>query len=239
MTSLVALNSDAHRNLMIDIQDQVDVAKKHNLLPVFMVEFVPSAAQCPVVFAKNHETGQIRPVIMTGFKPDENLFCDGDKWLGRYLPASLRPSPLIAMPDKNNEEKLVICVDEKSPMVSTEKGERIFDDEGNQTEFLKAQTQLAAEMRAHGLQTLELVETLVEFELLKTNPISVTPTNAPPFNVTGLYFVDEKALGELSPEKLAELRDKGYLRAIYASLMSLHRLDDLMRRRTDQETEAA
>jgi hypothetical protein len=239
MTSLVALNSDAHRNLTVEVKDQVDMAQGHNLLPIFMAEFGPCSSECPVVFAKNGETGQIRPVIMTGFKPDENLLCEDGKWLGRYLPASLRPSALIAMPDKNNSEKLVICVDEESSLVNTEQGERLFDDEGKQTEFLQNQSKLAAEVRAHGLQMLEFVETLTELSLLKSNPISVTPPNGQPFNVTGLYFVDEAALGELSAEKLAELRDKGYLRAIYASLVSLHRLDDLMQRRANRGTQDA
>ncbi|GGZ98035.1 hypothetical protein GCM10008090_02970 [Arenicella chitinivorans] len=239
MTSLVALNSDAHRNLKVEVKDQVALAEGHNLLPIFMAEFGPCSSECPVVFAKNNETGQIRPVIMTGFTPDENLLCENGKWLGRYLPGSLRPSALVAMPDKNNSEKLVICVDEDSKLVNTDLGERLFDDEGNQTEFLQHQSKLAAEVRAHGMQMLDFIDTLTELSLLKSNPISITPPSGQPFNVTGLYFVDEVALGELPAEKLAELRDKGYLRAIYASLVSLHRLDDLMQRRAKRSAQEA
>jgi hypothetical protein len=61
--------------------------------------------------------------------------------------------------------------------------------------------------------------------------MQAVPNEGTPLAMTGMYRVAEQKLGELAPEKLKELTQKGILVRVYAHLISLSNFGRLLDRR--------
>ncbi len=228
MSQFTPLNFSSHGSLKV-LADQFSASLgEHHMIPLHAGEFLLAAADYPIVFAKDGETGQIRAVALVGLKPQQNLFFNGTDWGGAYAPMSSRPAPLVALAKSDQSDELVICIQEGSEYLSEQEGEALFTDSGEQTEFLQAQTQIAAEARLHAEQTDSFISKLLALKLIEANPITVSPAQQASYELTGLYVLSEQRLSELDNEGFLELRDKGYLPAIYAAIASQYRLNNLL-----------
>lgn len=236
MTSIVPLNNIAHRHLKMKQEVSYQQTQEKHMMSVFVGEFVLACAEYPLVFVKAEETGQMQPVIMTGLKPKQNLFySEPNEWLGNYVPASTRAFPILVLQNNEADSDVLVCVDENSNLIGESDGSRLFDDEGEQSEFLKAQIETATDLHHYARQTRLFIEKLNELALIKSAPISVKPEGEQAYNLHGLHVIDEQRLSELDEKQFLELRSLDYLPAIYASLSSLYRLDHLVKRQAAQQ----
>jgi hypothetical protein len=55
-------------------------------------------------------------------------------------------------------------------------------------------------------------------------------------NINGCYVINEERLNGLSMERFAELRDKRYLPAVYAHLLSLAQIERLMTLKDERQS---
>ena len=228
MASLAALNYDVHQSLRVKANHPCPAAEGQHLIPLFVGEYVLAGGDFPVVFVKDEETGKMRSAAMSGLKLEQNLFFTETEWLGKYVPISARPSAIVLVPSPEDETRLVICVNEDSPLLNKEDGQALFNDDGEQSDYLKHQIELAREARGQVALTEAFIQKLLDLNLLKSNPITVQPTGEKPYELSGLYIVDEQALNELSDEVFQELRKSGFLPPIYAALSSMFRLESLL-----------
>ena len=74
---------------------------------------------------------------------------------------------------------------------------------------------------------------LAELDLLAERSLNIDMDDQK-INLTGIYFIDEKKLGELSDEKFLDLKKRGFLPVIYAHLMSLNQMRRLGRYRSSR-----
>jgi len=81
---------------------------------------------------------------------------------------------------------------------------------------------MLAEKFTEKLQSLEL--------LVPANLAINTPNGANRFE--GAYLIDENRLGKLSDEEFISLREHGFLAAIYAQLISLIQINNLIAKKT-------
>ena len=228
MNKLIPLNPSVHQSIKVTGAEFHPSVRDHHLLPLYAGEFVLAAAHYPVVFAKDGETGRIHCAALVGLRPQENLFYCGDDWGRAYAPISARPAPLVAVPKSADDDELIICIQQGSEYLSEETGEALFTANGEQTEFLKEQIKLAAEVRLQAEQTELIVAKLLELKLIEASPISVNPAGQQGYELTGLYALSEARLAELENDVFLELRDKDYLPAVYAAIASQYRLNDLL-----------
>lgn len=236
MTSLVPLNNIAHRHLKMNLEVDYQVTQEKHMMSVFVSEFVLACAEYPLVFVKAEETSQMQSVILTGLKPKQNLFySEKQGWLGKYVPASTRSFPLLVLQNNESESEMLVCIDQNSDRISETVGEALFETNGEQSDFLKTQIETATDLRRHAQQTQLFIEKLNELELIKSHPLSVRPKGEEAYNLLGLYVIDDQRLSKLDEKQFLELRELGYLSAIYASLSSLYRLDHLVQRQASFE----
>jgi hypothetical protein len=228
MTSVAALNFEAHKQLRVKTSHPSPASEGQHLIPVLVGEYVLAGADFPIVFVKNEDSGKMHSTAMTGIKLQQNLFFTKTDWLAKYVPVSVRPSPIALVPSREDENQLVICVIEDSPFLNNEEGEVLFNDDGEQSDYLKQQTELAREARGQVALTDAFIQKLLDLELLKSNPIKVQPQGEKPYELAGLHVIDEKALNELPDEEFQALRKSGFLPPIYAILSSMYRLDNLL-----------
>ncbi|WP_193161355.1 SapC family protein [Microbulbifer hainanensis] len=223
---VVPLRSDVHGKLKVRELGSFEHVKSSHMVPVTAHEFSRLGAEYPIVFVKNSETGQFQSVALFGLKVGENLFVDGDKWKGVFVPGSIRNHPFMLAPAGENQEQLMVALVENSPLVGEEEGNALFTDEGEETDYLKAKKENLVNFLESDRLTKAFVEVLVEKELLTEQSVTVN-AGEERINLNGLYIVDEKKLNELSEEDFADFRKRGFLPPLFAQLGSLHQFSKL------------
>ncbi|MBY0420538.1 MAG: SapC family protein [Pararheinheimera sp.] len=227
------LSREKHAHLKIRKHKVFAHAAKQHIVPVIVQEFTRVGAELPIVFVKNGDTGEFESVALLAFRAGENLMVlDGD-WQGSYAPVALRHYPLALTQDTQQPERLLVGLAEFSERVNELEGVALFNEDGSDSDFLKAMTESMAEFFQHTLTTRSFTKLLAEFNLLVSQTLTVNLQDKPT-EIQGIYVIHEEKLKELAHEHFISLRQKGLLPAIYAHLMSLHQIQSLCVRNNKQ-----
>ncbi|HEY9193229.1 MAG TPA: SapC family protein [Methyloversatilis sp.] len=227
--SVVVLNRDTHRELRLKPQDNLRFAASTNCVPLALVEFGDVAREYPIVFAKL--PGGLVPVALLGLRDAENLYLDADgKWDARYVPAFVRRYPFVAVQDNNAPDKLLVCMDEQFPGFNTEEGERLFDEAGAETAFLKNALAFVQGYQNEAQRTAEFCREVEQLGLLNEMSAMAELNDGRKFRLDGLWVIDEAKLQALSAAAAVDLFRRGWLGLVYAQLLSLGHLRVLLDR---------
>lgn len=233
---MTPLNNKQHANLKIQQSNDVSRFKKQHLIPITVQDFIPLSTEFPVVFVKNEETGQFTSVAMMGIRSGINLYCQDVNWSCAVAPIGFHNAPLSLVKTSENSDEVIVCFDEKSSLISTDKGEALFDEEGQQTGFLNRKTQALLNVAEFTEQTQAIINILAQKKLLTSKQLNVKLTSEQePVLISGIYLIDEKALNALSTEEFEDFRTKGLLPLIYAHLASLHQITRLTMKQNEFE----
>lgn len=232
---IVPLLKEQHKHLRISFNKPYSHVVHEHLLPVVLHEFPQVAAEHPIVFVKNTETGSFQSVALVGLEPGSNLFCKEDQWRANYIPQVVRNYPLMLTPDPSNETQLLVGVDQASERVSSVEGEALFTEQGEESEFLQQRKQQLGDFFDRSRMTKEIVAIFTELELLQPQQLTLH-VNGKPSEINGLYLIDEQKLNALPVDTFIEFRDKGFLTAIYAHLISIQQIQRLTRWQSDFES---
>jgi hypothetical protein len=196
-----------------------------NAIPLLIDEFPMAAAYYPIVFAAG--TAPV-PAAVVGLKNDSNLFLDREgRWLnGAYLPAYVRRYPFILMDDPE-QKQFVLCVDEKSDMLS-EQGEYALFENDQPSEFTKSAMEFCAALRQQGDATDEFVAALKEHNLLVPNDAQIDLRDGSRLQLSGFLVIDPQKFDAMPDSIILQWRKKGWLGLVYAQLLSSHRWQNLV-----------
>jgi hypothetical protein len=111
-------------------------------------------------------------------------------------------------------------------MVNTETGHPLFNEDGSESDFLKARVEIMREFFQQSQTTRVFNKALADMDLLVPQTLTIK-LEGKPREITGIYIVDEKKLNSLSDEQLLDLNKRGMMPAIYAHLMSLQQVQRL------------
>src|SRR5690606_3625046 len=108
-------------------------------------------------------------------------------------------------------------------------GEALFvADKGS--DYLQQRARSAITL-AHGSGlTQQFINRLLALELLVARTLTLTPKAAEPYELTGMYGIDEQRLAQLTAEQWLSLRANNDLLAVHAVLMSMAQLPLLVAR---------
>ena len=194
-------------------------------IPLAAEEFAAASRSLPVVFAAQ---APHMPVAVTSLATSGNGFVNADgTWRsGTYVPAYLRRYPFFLVRMAPGSEELVLCIDPEAPQLSETEGEPFFTADGKATPVVQRALEFAKAVEDAARRTELMIQGLNELEMLKPAVVQFDRAGAP-FRIDGFHAVDRPTLMALPPEKLAELRDKGWLEAIIAQLISLQGLGEM------------
>ena len=227
MTSAIrTLSYENHNQIKIKQSNDYQHAKEQQVVPLIVHEFARASAEMPIVFVKNAETGEFQSVALLGLSPNENLFYSEQNWLSNYLPALISHHPFALMPTQNDENQLQMVIKEDSHLVSKTEGDALFDEEGNETDYLEKRKNAIGQYFENSRITHAFTKQLSDKSLLSQQNLSLE-LNGEKIAINGVYLVDEKALNSLPDDAFLELRKKGFLAPIYDHLGSLHQLTRL------------
>jgi hypothetical protein len=231
-------------------QDIVPLTKKHRVvlpegrklplvfrnltaLPLSYTEFGAACRDYPIAFVSADNGRTFVAMAVLGLQNQQNLFVTDDGLWDEhvYLPAYVRRYPFcmtrVTVDGKEQAERIA-CVEKRA---ITEKGAALFDDSGEPLPLWEEHKKLLFEYENDLARSEELCRTLAALDLLETFTVQAVPHGGEPISMTGLYRVAEPKLGELAPEKLKELTQKGILSRLYAHLISLNNFGRLLDRR--------
>ena len=212
-----------------------------NALFITAVEFTHVCREYPIVFveAGKGPDGQrdVAPMAVLGLRQGENLMLRADgSWAARYTPALLRSYPLGLA--RVGDDRYAVCVDAKADALSSEEGERLFDDAGEATPFLEEQRRFVEELEREAERTRLLGRRLLELGLLRSMRFDATLPDGQKITVDGILAIDEEKLAALPDATVVELHRNRALAVIHAQQLSLDLMRALVEKRIAQSATA-
>ena len=234
MAKLKALNSTDHAKLKVGRDSGIIYAQNSHMLPLRVTEVAQATVDFPVMMSRM-SNGATSLSALTSFEPQKNLFVQDGRWISSFTPTAMKTYPLFLMKDEKGGAEPILGIDDESEALSEEDGEALFDKKARlslHTKQLKAQLIEDSKNMVH---TFQFFETLTEFDLIRSVDLAVNYADSRLNRIRGLSMIHEDNLQKLSPERLSELRDRGYLPPIYAMLFSVFQLNALIRKNNQSE----
>lgn len=222
------LSAERHRDWSVRMTGHFGFAAEINSVPLLAAEFMAAAAELPIIFAG--EGDGVVPAVLLGFAPDENLMVDGaGQWRDAYVPAFLRRYPFV-FSESEDRRTLTLCIDEEYEGLNTEgRGERLFDTEGNRTQFLEGALGFASQYQAQFNRTRSFCERLVRLNLLKPAQARRSTADGDAVTVGGFSTVDRERLKSIADADLRAMFDTDELELVFLHLHSLGNVQKLAR----------
>ena len=239
----VPLNRIDHRELRLNGVPNLKFAMKAHSVPLTGTEFAIAARDMLIMFAGN-DAKDVSPIALLGLRQDENLYIDADgQWSpNTYVPAFIRRYPFVLAekPDSRPDEELTIFLDEDYAGFNKTEGERLFNDDGSDTEMLTKAVSFLGEFQQNIGRTRWFIEQLNRHDLLIPRNIRLTrgtpdSPDSRSINLNGLFVVNEEKLRTLDEKTAYEFTKEGVFGWIYAHLLSLSNIDRLARRLEQRE----
>ena len=228
MTELAAINPERHAKKVWKHVTDYAFAAADTVISLAGVELSKAAPVMPTGFMKVEAGYQL--VAITSLQPGTNLYVAPDgKWLGHYIPATLRGYP-FQLAQQEGAGEFILCINESSGLVveGVDDGNAFFDDQDQPTQGIKDILNFLIKIKASRDVTEGAVNALADAGLITPWQINLKQGEKV-VPVKGLYSVDEAALNKLDDEDFLAVRKAGGLAIAYAQLFSMNQLTVLER----------
>lgn len=243
----VPLNRNDHKDLRLKPIPNMKFALQAHSVPLTGVEFGLAARDMPIVFAGN-DISDAGPVALLGLRQNENLFVDANgQWAPNiYIPAFVRRYPFVLAekPAGQEGDDFAVFLDEGYEGFNATEGDRLFNEDGSDSEMLARAVGFLGEFQQHVARTRWFMDQLRQHGLLETRNISMRRDSPDGhggniINLNGLFVVNEEKLRQLDEKTAQEFLREGILGWIYAHLISMNNLDRLGMRLGERENNEA
>lgn len=233
----VPLNRTAHKDLRLKGLPSVKFAANAHSVPLTGVEFPAVARDLPILFAGT-SVEDAGPMALLGLRQNENLLVDANgQWEpNTYVPAFVRRYPFVLAekPEGAEGDDFTVFLDEAYEGFGDTEGERLFLEDGSDSEMLTKAVGFLGEFQQHIARTRWFMEQLRKHDLLEPRNIRLEKDgNA--INLNGLFVVNEEKLRQLDEKTAYEFAKEGVFGWIYAHLLSLPNIDRLAMRLSQRE----
>ncbi len=213
------VNARDHRDVSIKTSNDFSFARDVNSVPLMAVEFELASSEYAIVFSG--ESSAVMPAALLGIRDNENLYVDEHGvWNAKYVPAFVRRYPFVF--SSADGATFTLCLDEEFHGVNRRGlGERLFDAEGQRTQYLQSVLNFLQAYQAQFEATRAFTARLVELDLLEAMQAQFTLRSGQKITLGGFTAVSRTRLRALSGDALARLAANGDLDLIYAHLHSL------------------
>lgn len=222
------ITRDKHGELYLKAGKDFVFAKEVNSVPLMAAEFPAAASDLPIVFTDTDDG--VLPVAVLGIERDVNLMVDDDnRWQGEYVPAFFRRYPFVFASSEDGKT-FTLCIDEDYEGINSEgRGERLFDADGEQTQYLSRVLSFLQDYQAHFQRTRTFCRRLVELDLLEAVEAQVRLPEGGRRTLTGFKSINRQKLKELSAEQLQTLMGNDELELMHIHLQSMRNFNRLAR----------
>lgn len=233
----VPLNRTDHKDLRIKPIPNLKFAGAVHSVPLTGVEFPAAARDLPILFG-GVTVADAGPMVLLGLRQNENLYVnDAGQWEANvYIPAFVRRYPFVLAekPPGAEGDDFTVFLDEAYEGFGTVEGDRLFKEDGSDTELLTNAVKFLGEFQQHIARTQWFMEQLRKHDLLEPRNIRLE-RGGNSINLNGLFVVNEDKLRQLDEKTTHEFLREGVLGWIYAHLLSLNNIDRVSLRLSQRE----
>lgn len=228
-SNAVPVSQQKHGDTSLKAGDSYAFAKEVNSVPLTAVEFSAAAAHYPIVFAGNDDV--VMPSVILGVRENENLYVDDDgHWTEGYVPAFVRRYPFVFSTDDSGKQ-FILHIDESFEGVNTAgKGERLFDSDGEQTQYLKNVLNFLQEYQAHFRRTQVFCERLKTLGLLQPMQAQFNLADGEKRSLSGFQVIDREKFKKLDGDTVAQMFANDELECAYLHLHSMRHFNNMVGR---------
>ena len=225
----VPVSSEAHKGWSVKAENDFSFAREVNSVPVLAAEFSASALEYTIIFAGDGDV--VFPSVILGMKEGHNAHVNADgSWNGRYVPAFFRRYPFVFAASEN-EGTFTLCIDEEYEGLNKKgKGERLFDVDGNRTQYLENVLAFSTEYQAQFTRTQAFAKRLQNLDLLEPAQAQFSLAGGERTQLSGFKTINREKLRNLPAETLAEMAKTDELELCYLHLQSLNNLTPMTQR---------
>ena len=228
-SKITLVDSIRHKDLRVNNKNYNTPQNQVNMSVVMPGELSSLVHEYPVFITKSSETGQFQLSAILGLEKGENLYLQGNSWRAKHLPLDVLRRPFIVhLPEGELSEGAKLALDMNSTSINSTDGELLFDEQGEPTDYLKRIQQTFAQLMAGSKQTRELLKTANELNLLEPISLNIDLVEKGTMKLNSLYTFNQKAITELTGNKLKICHQNGLLQVCHLVLCSAIHLDKLI-----------
>lgn len=236
MANHALVNPIDHKDIKINTERSEKFGDNLWYALTFPSEFRSAQAHYPIFFSKSPSTGKFMSVALFGFQEHENLFLQNDEWQAAYIPVSVLRQPFLIANQSVTENGVeqsqrMLSIDLDHPRVSTTAGEPLFLPFGGNSDFLEKTSSMLEALHIGATDGQKFTEKLVALELLEPFTLDVTLDDGNQHQMIGFYTINEDKLDALDINQLQELKQQGYLQAIYMAIASQSNIRSLLEKK--------
>lgn len=230
----VPITQKRHGDWAVVTAKEYSFARHVNSVPLVAAEFSSAAAEYPIVFTGSEEA--IMPVVILGVREGMNLYLsETGEWQAKYIPAFVRRYPFV-FSSADEGATFTLCIDEEFAGCNQEgRGERLFDSEGERTQYLQSVLGFLSEYQAQYQLTQAFCKKLNEQDLLEPMQAQFTWGTGEQISLTGFMAVSRERLKRLPGDKLSELARTNELELMYTHLQSMTNFSPIVERAASKE----
>lgn len=231
----VPLNREDHKDLRLKALPSIHFAAKAHSVPLTGAEFGMAARDLLILFAGT-SPADCGPMALLGLRENENLFVDADgRWVpNAYVPAFVRRYPFVLAekPEGKDGDDFTVFLDEGFEGFNKVEGERLFKEDGTDSELLTNAVNFLGEFQQNVARTKKFMGYLVKHDLLEPRNVQLQQPGegGKSINLNGFFVVNEDKLRALDAATTHELLQEGVLGWAYAHLLSMLNIDRLAAR---------
>ena len=233
--------SEKHAKWSLNVENHEFISHM-NSSPLLATEIPFAATEFPVIFSATAVEGEYMPLAVMGLKDNQNLLLNEKGVLAtRYVPAFIRRYPFVLGSDKGSDV-MAVCIDEDTNFFSKDgaNGNRLFQDDGSHTDFLKDVIEFLKDYQHRADLTRNFTKKLHELDLLEPMSANISFKSKENVNINlgGFFAVKREKLKTISDAEALDLFKKDGLELIYAHIQSLsnfNRLIDAMSSKLENE----
>lgn len=218
--SVSPINAGSHGDVSIKPATNLEFSRGINSIPIVAAEFPSAAQDMAIVFTG----GDDAIVALTGVKPNENVYLDNDgKWTGRYVPAFLRRYPFIFA--RSEADTMTMCLDEAYSGINRDgRGERLFDADGNRTQYLENMLGFITQYQRQHIVTQAFCKRLAALDLLEAATLNATDADGETRRLVGFKVIKREKFKEIPDADLLTMFRSDELELCYLHMHSLQNL---------------
>lgn len=216
----VPISKQHHHDWSVKVGKNHAFARYVNSVPLVAAEFRVAAAEYVIVFAGTEKAAM--PSVILGIRERENLYVsDTGEWRAKYIPAFVRRYPFV-FSSNDDGKTFTACIDEEYIGCNQQgMGERLFDAEGEQTQYLGNMLQFLKSYQIQFQRTQAFCKKLKELELLEPMQAQFEPKVGGKVSLSGFMAVNRDRIKKLPGDKLAELAGTDELELMYLHIQSM------------------
>lgn len=229
--TLQVLSRQIHKDLSLSTPAEPWAFARGRMIAGLVAPELPEVMKSmPIAFSIHEDSATVVALLGLG---EQNVFVGSrGEWLGEYIPAVLRAWPFALV---QQDAHRVVGVDAESSAVTQGEGKRLFDEDGEPSEWLSKTIRFLQSFSDQEVVMARAVTAIREAGLLVPWEFKVKQSEGNEVNITGLHQVDRKAFEALPDETFLGLRREGSLPVIYAHIFSQRNvttLESLARRQS-------